>query len=474
MKRFYVTTALVAVLAFVPSTAAAQIFESTQLRRANGDTVTVDLGTIRVPENRSAPDSRQIPIRFVRLQSRAEDPAAPIVYLAGGPGGSGIRAWAGERGKMFNQLRDVADVIILDQRGTGLSDETPECESSARIPSDSALTRDLYVRLHRAAVQECYGFWKDKGVDIRGYTTWESTADINAVRKALGVERVNLLGISYGSHLALATLKRYPRRVDRLVLSSAEGLNQTVKLPARTDAYVQRLQAAIDADSASHSYYPDVRGLIGSVLAEVESDPPTLTVETESGTTTRTLGPFFMRLMTGYMFSDPSRAGSILEAYLEASNGNYQEWRRFLDDDTVSLDGMSLAMDLASGISTERRARVQAQADTALLGDALNFPMPHLQGAIPGIDLGEDFRSPVRSDRPTLFLSGTLDGRTYLEAHAEIAEGFSNGAIVTIENAGHNLFFSHPEVVDIIADFFAGAPAKRRTLTAPAPSFVPD
>jgi pimeloyl-ACP methyl ester carboxylesterase len=323
-------------------------------------------------------------------------------------------------------------------------------------------------------VQECRGFWKDKGVDVRGYTTWESTADINAVRKALGVERVNLLGISYGSHLALATLKRYPRRVDRLVLSSAEGLNQTVKLPARTDAYVQRLQAAIDADSASHSYYPDVRGLIGSVLAEVESDPPTLTVETESGTTTRTLGPFFMQLMTGYMFSDPSRAGSILEAYLEASNGNYQEWRRFLDDDTVSLDGMSLAMDLASGISTERRARVQAQADTALLGDALNFPMPHLQGAIPGIDLGEDFRSPVRSDRPTLFLSGTLDGRTYLEAHAEIAEGFSNGAIVTIENAGHNLFFSHPEVVDIIADFFAGAPAKRRTLTAPAPSFVPD
>jgi pimeloyl-ACP methyl ester carboxylesterase len=88
--------------------------------------------------------------------------------------------------------------------------------------------------------------------------------------------------------------------------------------------------------------------------------------------------------------------------------------------------------------------------------------------------LGEDFRSPIRSDRPALFLSGTLDGRTYPDAHAEIAEGFSDGAIVTIENAGHNLFFSHPNVVDIISDFFAGAPAKRRTLTAPAPNFVPD
>lgn len=472
--RFYVTATLVVVLALVPSTVAAQILESTQLRRANGDTVTVDLGTIRVSENRSAPDSRQIPLRFVRLQSRAEDPGAPIVYLAGGPGGSGIRAWAGERGKMFDQLRDVADVIILDQRGTGLSDEIPECESSTRIPADSALTRGLYVRVHRAAVQECRDFWKGEGVDIRGYTTWESTADINAVRKALGAKRVNLLGISYGSHLALATLKRYPKRVGRLVLASAEGLSQTVKLPARTDSYVQRLQATIDADSASHSYYPDVRGLISSVLAEVETDPPTLTVETERGTANRTLGPFFMRLMTGYMFSDPSRAGSILEAYLEASNGDYREWRRFLEDTTVSLDGMSLAMDLASGISPGRLARVEAQADTALLGDALNFPMPHLQGAIPDVELGEDFRNPVQSDRPALFLSGTLDGRTYPEAHTEIAEGFSNGAIVTIENAGHNLFFSHPDVVDIIADFFDGAPAKRRTLTAPAPSFVPD
>ena len=474
MKRFSLTGTLVVVFALMPFMAVAQIFESTQLRRANGDTVTVDLGTIRVAENRSDPDSRQIPIRFLRLESRAEHPGAPIVYLAGGPGGSGIRAWAGERGKMFDQLRDGADVIILDQRGTGLSDEIPECESSVRIPADSALTRDLYVRLHRAAVQECRDFWKREGVDIRGYTTWESTADINAVRKALGANRVHLLGISYGSHLALATLKRYPKSVDRLVLASAEGLNQTVKLPARTDSYLQRLQAAIDADSASHSNSPDVRGLISSVLAEVESSPPTLSLETESGTANRTLGPFFMRLMTGYMFSDPSRAGSILEAYLEASNGDYRGWRRFLDDDTVSLDGMSLAMDLSSGISPARLARIEAQADTALLGDALNFPVPHLEGAIPGIELGKDFREPVRSDHPALFLSGTLDGRTYPEAHAEIAEGFSNGAIVTIKNAGHNLFFSHPDVVDIIADFFDGAPAKRRTLAAPAPSFVPD
>ena len=79
----------------------------------------------------------------------------------------------------------------------------------------------------------------------------------------------------------------------------------------------------------------------------------------------------------------------------------------------------------------------------------------------------------VRHSEPRFEPLRTLDGRTYPEAHAEIASGFSQGAVVTIENAGHNLFFSHPRVVELIADFFGGKSAETRTLTAPVPSFVP-
>ena len=335
------------------------------------------------------------------------------------------------------------------------------------------------MRLHRTALQECLGFWEEEGVDVRGYTTWESAADINAVREALGAERVSLLGISYGTHLALATLKRYPERVDRLVLASVEGLDQTVKLSAYTDAYFERLQAAIDADSASRALYPDVRGLIEGVLDEVEANPSMLLAD-DDPEFYHTLGRFEMQLITGYMISDPerNRAASVLSGYAAAAGGDYTWFKNYLDwfvgDNMISLDGMAEAMDLASGISPERLARVEAEAEAALLGDALNFPMPHLRDAVPGIDLGDGFREPVRSDRPALFLSGTLDGRTYPEAHAEVAAGFPNGAIVTIKNAGHNLFFSHPDVVEIIADFFGGAPAEARTLTAPAPSFLLD
>lgn len=458
-------------LALLSGSAAAQPFSSVDFRLDSGETVAAEQGEVLVPENRSDPDSRLISVRFVRFRSRAARPASPVLYLAGGPGGSGTAAARGERWALFDRLRDVADVVALDQRGTGLSGEVARCESSVEVPPDSATTRERYVRLHRRALTECLEFWKAQGVDVRGYTTWESVADIEAVRQALGADRVSLLGISYGTHLALATLRRFPDRVDRLVLASPEGLDDTVKRPALTDAYFERLQAAIDADSASAARYPDVRGLVRGVLDRVEADPPRVTVRRRDGTAfERTLGRFEVQLASGYMIADPDRAASLLRAYADAAEGRFGFFGYFASP-TISLDAMPLAMDLASGVSSERLALVEAESVRALLGDALNFPMPHLRDGIPDLDLGEAFRAPVASDCPALIFSGTLDGRTYPEAHAEVAAVFSRGAIVTVENAGHNLFFSHTGVLALIADFLAGAPAVAQTLVAPSPRF---
>ncbi len=466
--------ALCIALAFALSSSA-QSFEAVEFELQSGETISAERGVILVPENRSNPDARMIPIRFLRFKSRTEQPASPIIYLAGGPGGSGTGAARGERWAMFDRLRDVADVIILDQRGTGMSNSLPDNACSEMIPADSPATRDVTTRVYRAAMMKCLEYWKDQGVDIRGYTTWESAADIEAVREALGVERVNLLGISYGTHLALATLKRYPERIDRLVLASAEGLDQTVKRPALTEAYFKRLQAAVDSDPIAAELYPDVRSLINDVLDQVEADPPMITVHQQraSDCFERPLSRFDIQIVASYRITDPREVALLLEACTDVAKDKYRIFAYFLGAHE-SVRGMPEAMDIASGISAERLSLVEAQAKSALLGDALNYPMPHLRDAIPGIDLGDDFRSPVTSDRPALFFSGTLDGRTYPEAHAEIAEGFSNGAIVTIENAGHNLFFSHPEVVEIITEFFSGVPAQAQTLVAPLPSFVLD
>ncbi|MEO1367602.1 MAG: alpha/beta hydrolase, partial [Acidobacteriota bacterium] len=84
---------------------------------ADGQTLEAELGTLGVPENRSDPDSEPIALHMVRLLSSAEQPSAPIVYLSGGPGASGIAAarWLFDT---FKALTRTADVILLDQRGT--------------------------------------------------------------------------------------------------------------------------------------------------------------------------------------------------------------------------------------------------------------------------------------------------------------------------------------------------------------------
>ena len=99
-----------------------------------------------------------------------------------------------------------------------------------------------------------------------------------------------------------------------------------------------------------------------------------------------------------------------------------------------------------------------AERDSALLGDTLNFPvLPdwNYATALGITELPECFRGPLLSGVPTLFLSGTLDGRTYPSSHREMAEGFSRATFVAVEGAGHDLFMSSPDVEERILDFLA-------------------
>jgi pimeloyl-ACP methyl ester carboxylesterase len=104
-------------------------------------------------------------------------------------------------------------------------------------------------------------------------------------------------------------------------------------------------------------------------------------------------------------------------------------------------------------------ALVERQARTALLGDALNFPMPHVAGIRPKIDLGRGFRAPFRAQTPVLFISGTLDGRTNVPEAKAVLRQFPNGRHLIVENGGHNIFEADPRVAKAVVDFFIGEPA---------------
>src|ERR1044071_8810610 len=96
-------------------------FKPYQFKTLDGTVVPAEMGEFQVPENRTRPGSRAITIRFVRFKSTAAKPGVPIVYLAGGPGGSGIGTAMAERFPLFMALREFGDVIAYDQRGTNQS-----------------------------------------------------------------------------------------------------------------------------------------------------------------------------------------------------------------------------------------------------------------------------------------------------------------------------------------------------------------
>lgn len=451
--------------------------ETFTFETASGERVEAVRGVFTVPENRAHPDGRQLKIHYVRFPATGTHPGAPIVYLSGGPGGSGIETAKHERFPLFMAMREFGDVIALDQRGAGASAEAPNCISDTVIPTDRRVSKTERNTLLRHAVEFCGTFWRTAGYDPAGYTTIENARDLDALRAHLGASKISLWGISYGTHLALAAMKEMGPRIDKVVLSSVEGLEQTVKLPSETDTYFDRLQAAIDKEPASKAAYPDIKALIRRVHGKLDAEQTLITVSTPAGPKPMLLTTETMQMLASGMIADPKNASNLLMLYLALDNGLTQPVAAILGrfvtpGEPEEFTLMSLAMDIASGIDAKRLARVEAEAQTALLGDVVNYPMPQVTGAL-GLDLGDGFRAAPQSAIPTLVLTGTLDGRTYPYEQAAAVKGLVNAQTVTIENAGHNLFMVSPEVTEVILEFMRGKTLHAHSIVAPLPSFSP-
>lgn len=438
-------------------------------------------GSIQVLENRNDENSRSIPLTYIRFPATGNKKGSPIVYLSGGPGGSGISTaqYPNFRFPLFMALREFGDVIALDQRGTGKSRIVPKCESKQFLPLNEHLSEAKISKVYRVAAKECVEFWNKAGADVLGYTTMQSAHDLNDLRQHLEADKLTLWGISYGTHLALTSLKVMESHIDKLILASAEGLNQTVKLPARTDAYFKRLQQAINQQPKAKAAYPDIIGLIQRVNEKLAANPISVTVENKDAEPVEFIfQKSHMQGIASAMISDPHRSvPMLLQIYSGIDNGvttmlpSIIERAGFLNS-VISFNIMSFGMDIASGVTEERLAQINQQAPASLVGKMLNFPMPHLNKVIPHLDLGDSFRTNPKSNVPTLLLTGTLDGRTYIQSQYEATSGLSNLTKVTVKNAGHNLFMVSPKITETIKTFLRNEPIQEKEIEFILPPFV--
>lgn len=237
-------------------------FEPYVFELAGRPKVQAELGRLLVSEKHNKASGKQIELALVRFKSTATNPGPPIVYLAGGPGGSGIALARGPRFPLFMAMREVADVIALDQRGTGMSKPNLICDVTLDYPLDQPSERGRLLNLYEQRARVCAERWRAERVDLSVYNTEESADDLESLRQALGVESITLWGSSYGSHLGLAALRRHGNRIHRAILSGIEGPDHTLKLPSQIQSQLQFVCELAKQDSNITKEIPDLMALV--------------------------------------------------------------------------------------------------------------------------------------------------------------------------------------------------------------------
>lgn len=434
------------------------------------DTIPAELWSLKVPLDRTKSSSDSTVVKFIRLPSSSPNPATPIVYLAGGPGGSGIETAKGGRFRIFNELRKTADLILLDQRGTGLSNSIPPCPYRTGIELNRPVGQEEYLLKSLETLNQCFEFWERAQVDIWAYNTTENARDIEDVRIALGKDKISLWGLSYGSQLGFEYVRLYKKNVDKLVLASLEGNEETIKLPSDNDAFLKRIAALASDNYGSDKKYPNLMETIQKVHASVRSNPLKVPIVGMTGSVD-TIGISDFELQSAiaaFYMKNPEDSKRLPYIYEQMASGSYEEIAQrviaFKFYALNSIQPMALAMDLKNGISKKRTASIEKEIPQSILSTSPNFLFYDWMKELDYTPLPQEFRKMNKNKVDALLFSGTLDGRTYLPSGIRLASKFKNGNHIIVENGGHDLYDHAPEVVEELVKFFRNEPSQTKVI----------
>ena len=429
-----------------------------------------------VPEDPAKPDGAKVELAVFMLPATTPNPGAPIVYLHGGPGGSSMEHLeSADFRALFDALRQQGDVILFDQRGCGKSLPTFLPIKAPRVQTATLATREAFADYLASLSTVIRDRLVKEGHDPHQYTVLQSAEDIEALRQALGVEKVSLFAHSYGTQLAQAFARAHPASVEKMVLAGSRGMDTARKLPAEADEFLARIAALAKADTTVGPKFPDLLATLDRVLAKVDREPVAVEMEGSDGKFTLKVGGYALRfILAKFYLNDPDNFKYLPKLLDELDTGR-RPWSLIFNVSQIMRGGVSFVWfttDAASGVSTARGELIAQQAATARLRDSLNFPFPDINRVWGMADLGDAFRAPVQTDIPTLFVAGTLDGITPVEQTREIMKGFSAGRLLVVENGGHNSQFRGAGVPAAIAGFFGGQTPPERSQMAPV-GFVP-
>ena len=423
-------------------------------------------GTLRVWEDREARRGRRIGIRFVVLPSTAPGPAREAVaYLAGGPGESAVDEAPAIAGELAD-VRDGRDLLFMDARGAGGSNPLP-CEISRPGDPQSYLVEFFTVE----GVTRCARELASRA-DVTRYTSAQHADDLDELRAALGYERLDLFGGSYGTRTALVYLRRHPQRVRAVLMHGTVPTDMRYPLALAPDA-----QAGVDGviadcarDAACHAAFPDPAADLREALRRLDAGPaPATVVDPQQGevATVRLSRERFVEVLR-YMTYSPSGAALVPTVLHHAARGDFAaaaEQALFFRMGLVgqASRGLYLAVTCSEDVDFVDPAEAARLARGTFFGDWRVADQKAACAAWPHRALDRSFVEPVRSDVPVLVLNGEYDPAT-ARYHAErMLRTLPNGRLVVIPHAGHGnngLIGAEPCFRDLVGRFVRTANAK--------------
>ena len=409
-----------------------------RLEHADGRALDAERGVLLVPSSRRRDESDAIALPFIRVPARENHGLPPLVVLFGGPGVGAIASFQGYFYEHVERFSAICDVVTFDQRGC--HGALPDLVNG--FPPDydlgEPMTRESYLAAQRHSAARLGAYWRERGVDLNDYNTVESAHDVDDLRKALGTERINLYGASYGSHLGLMVLRLLDERVDRAILCLVEGPDDTHKLPGNVDRHFRHLADLARADANLDGACNDLFGEFAAVLDELDRTPAEGDVEGVGHPVS--IGRFGLQCVLGNALGSTRAMRGLPGFAYQLQRGDYAALVRRFDRwrTNSTVHGMMLAMDHAAGASPARTRQIKAERADALLDDSFNLPFPFIGRELGVAELDDVFRTPVQSDTPALFCAGTLDGRTPVSNAEGALRGFPNGQLIVVEGMGHD------------------------------------
>ena len=407
-------------------------------------------GWLEVAEDPANPDGRKIMLHVAMAPAVTQEPEPdPLFIFAGGPGQAASEGYVILRG-VLEKVRRKRDIVMIDQRGTGKSNPMmcrPE-EVDFTAVADLDEIRQLAV--------DCLA---QLDADPRFYTTAIGMDDYDQVRQALGYEKINLLGVSYGTRSAQVYLRQYPDRVRSMILDSVipPQLLLGAEHAQRLDETVEQVLTACANDENCNQRFPDGLENLRSLLTELRTEPTLISI---THPVTGLPEPILMNddvLAAAIRFlSYSSETQAMLPLLINEARIN-GDFSRIASQALIVIsriaDSLAHGMEL-SVICAEDYPFMDFDADMGetLMGNIFIEALKAQCDVWPRGDVAADFHEPKSFPVPVLLMSGERDPVTPAVYADQAAQQYENSLHLVAAGQGHNVV-GRPCIRTIAQDF---------------------